>query len=163
MKVTIDTDLAVLVKEDGKGSTSTGLFTEESFEILSHLWLKVGWNQKYPYTFSWMGRPVIQLPEDMIRAQEVVYTVKPEVVVETGIAHGGDRPAAAASAVRLRSKWPRNRRCGRPGRRWCRLHHPRRDGPTPSPWSVPCRRRRSRCQDQLAASSPNGSRRLWSG
>ena len=44
---------------------------------------------KYPYGFSWMGRPVIQLPEDMITVQEVIYRVKPDVVIETGIAHGG--------------------------------------------------------------------------
>jgi cephalosporin hydroxylase len=53
------------------------------------LWLKVGWNQKYVYTFSWMGRPIIQLPEDLIRIQEVIYRVKPDVIIETGIAHGG--------------------------------------------------------------------------
>jgi len=89
MKITIDTELATLLKEDGKVSKSAELFTKEAFEIISSLWLKVGWNQKYPYTFSWMGRPVIQLPEDMIRIQEVIYTVKPDVIVETGIAHGG--------------------------------------------------------------------------
>jgi len=44
---------------------------------------------KYPYTFSWLGRPVIQLPEDMITVQEVIYRVKPDVIIETGVAHGG--------------------------------------------------------------------------
>ena len=44
---------------------------------------------KYSYHFSWMGRPIIQLPEDMITVQEVIYRVKPDVIVETGIAHGG--------------------------------------------------------------------------
>jgi cephalosporin hydroxylase len=53
------------------------------------MWVKVGWNQKYPYTFSWMGRPIIQLPEDLIRIQEVIYRLKPDVIVETGVAHGG--------------------------------------------------------------------------
>src|SRR5207253_434917 len=60
-----------------------------AFEILSEQWLKVGWNEKYPYTFSWMGRPIIQLPEDMIRVQEVIYRIRPAVIIETGIAHGG--------------------------------------------------------------------------
>src|SRR5205823_3509639 len=49
----------------------------------------VGWGQKYSYQFSWLGRPVIQLPEDLMRIQEVVYQVKPDVIVETGVAHGG--------------------------------------------------------------------------
>ena len=49
----------------------------------------VGWNEKYSYTFSWMGRPIIQLPEDMVRMQEVIYEVQPDVIVETGVAHGG--------------------------------------------------------------------------
>jgi cephalosporin hydroxylase len=65
------------------------LYSDEAFEVLSHHWLKVGWNQKYPYTFSWMGRPIIQLPEDVLRIQEVIYRVKPDVIVETGVAHGG--------------------------------------------------------------------------
>ena len=50
---------------------------------------QVGWDQKYTYTFSWLGRPIIQLPEDMIRLQEVIYRLKPDVIVETGVAHGG--------------------------------------------------------------------------
>lgn len=41
------------------------------------------------YSFSWMGRPVIQLPEDMLRIQEVIYQIKPDVLIETGVAHGG--------------------------------------------------------------------------
>ena len=53
------------------------------------MWVKVGWNQKYPYTFSWMGRPIIQLPEDLIRTQELIYKLRPDVIVETGVAHGG--------------------------------------------------------------------------
>ncbi len=44
---------------------------------------------KYVYGFTWMGRPVIQLPEDMIRIQEVIWRLRPDVIVETGVAHGG--------------------------------------------------------------------------
>lgn len=44
---------------------------------------------KYVYGFTWMGRPVIQLPEDMIRIQEVIWRIRPDVIVETGVAHGG--------------------------------------------------------------------------
>src|SRR3972149_7042784 len=89
MKLTIDTSENKLVCElDGKRQI-LDLYSKEAFELISMQWVKVGWNQKYPYTFSWMGRPVIQLPEDMIRVQEVVYRVKPDVIIETGVAHGG--------------------------------------------------------------------------
>jgi cephalosporin hydroxylase len=89
MKLTIDTDKNVLsVEEQGK-HRSIDLYSREAFERLSRQWVRIGWNQKYPYTFSWMGRPVIQLPEDMIRVQEVIYQVRPDVIIETGVAHGG--------------------------------------------------------------------------
>lgn len=89
MKLTIDNDNKQLIIEDDGKTTSTDLYTRDAFELLSMEWVRLGWQMKYPYTFSWMGRPVIQLPEDMLRTQEVIYRLKPDVVVETGIAHGG--------------------------------------------------------------------------
>jgi cephalosporin hydroxylase len=44
---------------------------------------------KYTYHFSWMGRPIIQLPQDMMAMQEIIWQVKPDLVIECGIAHGG--------------------------------------------------------------------------
>lgn len=44
---------------------------------------------KYSYNFSWMGRPIIQYPQDMIAMQEILWKVRPDLIVETGIAHGG--------------------------------------------------------------------------
>ena len=44
---------------------------------------------KYTYHFSWMGRPIIQLPQDMMAMQEIIWEVKPDLVIECGIAHGG--------------------------------------------------------------------------
>lgn len=89
MKLTIDLDNKLLHVEENDHNKQYSLYTDEAFEILSRLWVKVGWNQKYQYTFSWFGRPIIQLPEDMVRFQEVVYRLKPDVIIETGIAHGG--------------------------------------------------------------------------
>ena len=68
---------------------SAAAVLDEAFEIVSREWVKVGWNQKYPYTFTWMGRPLIQLPEDLVRIQEVIWRVRPDVILETGVAHGG--------------------------------------------------------------------------
>lgn len=89
MKIIIDTSTNKLYHEDENDQIAFDLYTKESFELISQLWLKIGWNEKYPYTFSWMGRPIIQLPEDMLRIQEVIYRIKPDVIIETGVAHGG--------------------------------------------------------------------------
>jgi cephalosporin hydroxylase len=89
MKLTIDTTNKLLIQEINGKSHKINLYSKEAFELISYQWLKTGWNQKYTYTFSWMGRPVIQLPEDMVRIQEVIYQVKPDVIIETGVAHGG--------------------------------------------------------------------------
>ena len=89
MKLTIDTTERKLTSETEEGTRVLELYSKEAFELISRQWLKVGWNQKYPYTFSWLDRPIVQLPEDMIRAQEVIYRVRPDVIIETGVAHGG--------------------------------------------------------------------------
>ncbi len=44
---------------------------------------------KYSYNFSWLGRPIIQYPQDMVAVQEIIWAVKPDLIIETGIAHGG--------------------------------------------------------------------------
>lgn len=89
MKLTVDTDACTLTLEDGGETQLLPLYSDAAFQALSRQWVRVGWNQKYPYTFSWMGRPVIQLPEDMIRMQEAIFQIKPDVIIETGVAHGG--------------------------------------------------------------------------
>ena len=89
MRLIIDTSENILIREYQGKKQTFDLFSNDSFTLISQQWLKIGWNQKYTYTFTWMGRPVIQLPEDMIRIQEVLYRIKPDVIIETGIAHGG--------------------------------------------------------------------------
>ncbi|MDQ6654138.1 MAG: cephalosporin hydroxylase family protein [Acidobacteriota bacterium] len=89
MRLTIDTEAKKLFREEADQRVELPLYSKEAFEMLSQIWLKVGWNEKYPYTFSWLGRPIIQLPEDMVRTQEVIFRVKPDVIIETGVAHGG--------------------------------------------------------------------------
>jgi cephalosporin hydroxylase len=44
---------------------------------------------KYSYNFSWLGRPIIQYPQDIIAMQELIWDLKPDMIIETGIAHGG--------------------------------------------------------------------------
>lgn len=89
MKLTIDMDRKTLTTDRGDRTAEHPLYSPSAFSLLSEAWVKVGWGVKYTYGFTWMGRPMIQLPDDMIRIQEVVYRVRPDVLIETGIAHGG--------------------------------------------------------------------------
>jgi cephalosporin hydroxylase len=79
----------VTVSHDDGTVEEHQLDTPEAFEAVSAAWLRCSWDVKYVYGFTWMGRPVIQLPEDMIRIQEVIWHLRPDVIVETGVAHGG--------------------------------------------------------------------------
>lgn len=83
-----DEDATVLVRSD-KGEQSFPMASSEAFAAVSRAWLRAGWDTKHVYSFTWMGRPIIQLPEDMVRLQEVIWTETPDVIVETGVAHGG--------------------------------------------------------------------------
>jgi cephalosporin hydroxylase len=51
---------------------------------------------KYSYNFSWLGRPIIQYPQDIVAMQELIWAVQPELIIETGIAHGGSLIFSAA-------------------------------------------------------------------
>lgn len=87
--VQVDLDAQVLKVEHDGEVRQLPFSSPEAFNAISQLWLRIGWDTKYVYGFTWMGRPVIQLPEDLLRMQEVIYRVRPDVLLETGIAHGG--------------------------------------------------------------------------
>ena len=55
----------------------------------AHDFLAASVEPKYSYNFSWLGRPIIQYPQDIIAMQEIIWQVKPDLIIETGIAHGG--------------------------------------------------------------------------
>jgi cephalosporin hydroxylase len=83
--ITIDQD-AGTITVDGKTLPMAGA---EAFRILSDAWMDAALRAKHLYTLTWMGRPVIQYADDLLRLQEIVYRVQPDVIVETGVAHGG--------------------------------------------------------------------------
>jgi cephalosporin hydroxylase len=56
---------------------------------------------KYSYNFSWMGRPIIQYPQDMVAMQELIWSIKPDLIIETGIAHGGSLIFSASMLAQL--------------------------------------------------------------
>jgi len=69
-----------LVKDNSKNT---------SLKKAAHDFLEKSAELNYSYNFSWMGRPIIQYPQDMIALQEIIWDVKPDMIIETGIAHGG--------------------------------------------------------------------------
>jgi len=66
-----------------------GLKEDTDVQALSRIWLREVTRHKYAYNFTWMGRPLIQFPQDMIAMQEIVWRVRPDLIIETGVAHGG--------------------------------------------------------------------------
>lgn len=60
-----------------------------AFKELAIEWMTQSVLKKYVYNFKWLGRPIIQMPQDIIGLQEIIWEVKPDLIIETGIAHGG--------------------------------------------------------------------------
>lgn len=87
--IKIDLENNQVIVENEFDTNTYQMNSPEAFEIVSKAWLRCGWDTKYVYTFNWLGRPIIQLPEDLVRLQEIIYQLKPDVIIETGVAHGG--------------------------------------------------------------------------
>jgi cephalosporin hydroxylase len=62
---------------------------DTAFQKLSRYWLESSMRRKYTYNFEWLGRPIIQNPVDIVAMQEIIWSVQPDLIIETGIAHGG--------------------------------------------------------------------------
>ena len=88
-RLIIDEAAATLTMQRGDVNETVPLYSDAAFEAIARQYVRVGWNQKHCYTFSWMGRPVIQFPDDLLRLQELVHKLRPDLLVETGVAHGG--------------------------------------------------------------------------
>ena len=69
---------------------------DERLKALSMDWMLQADQYKYTYNFTWMGRPIIKFPNDMVIQQELMWNLKPDLVIETGIAHGGSIIFSAA-------------------------------------------------------------------
>lgn len=61
----------------------------KSWKKNSKKWIVKAFRKKFMYNFHWMGRPIIQIPNDIIILQELIYEINPDLIIETGIAHGG--------------------------------------------------------------------------
>lgn len=63
--------------------------SDANLQNLTQKWFVDSSKHKYSYHFTWLGRPIIQFPQDIIAMQEILWRVKPDLIVETGVAHGG--------------------------------------------------------------------------
>jgi len=75
--------------ETEKVKNIQALGSDEQLRLASIRWIADASRHKYSYNFTWMGRPIIQFPQDMVAMQEIVWRIKPDLIIETGIAHGG--------------------------------------------------------------------------
>ncbi len=80
---------AIVTVQTPAGARDIDIYTDEGYGVLSQLWTRSGWQRKSTYELVWMGIPIIQLPEDILMMQELIWRVRPDVIIESGVAHGG--------------------------------------------------------------------------
>jgi cephalosporin hydroxylase len=71
------------------GERELDIYSPEGFRALAELWTRSNWQHKLSYEVTWIGIPIIQLPEDILMVQELIWKNRPDVIVESGVAHGG--------------------------------------------------------------------------
>jgi cephalosporin hydroxylase len=74
---------------------------DERLNEQSLQWINCANLSKYSYHFEWQGRPIIQYPQDMVAMQELIWSIKPDLIIETGIAHGGSLIFSASMLAQL--------------------------------------------------------------
>lgn len=87
--------------EDEARSRTEAFGRDSQFQALSRDWLEASMSRQYVYNFHWLGRPIIQYPQDMVAMQDLIWRVRPELVIETGIAHGGSLVLSASMLAML--------------------------------------------------------------
>jgi len=75
--------------ERRKKSKITKMSKDQALKKLTKKWINNIVKYQYTHNFSWLGRPILQFPQDMVALQEIIWNVKPDLIIETGIAHGG--------------------------------------------------------------------------
>ena len=77
------------------------LSLDNSLKAFSIDWIVKAAKHNYAYNFDWLGRPIIQLPQDIIALHELIWSIKPDIIIETGIAHGGSLIFSASQLIQL--------------------------------------------------------------
>ena len=96
MKNFIARDGSTLSLNNNGEEHSVELYSDEGLELLSNLWIKVAAEKKIMYEPNWLGMKIIQFPSDVLAIQELIWEVKPDLIIETGVAHGGSLVLSAS-------------------------------------------------------------------
>src|SRR5262249_16324807 len=75
--------------EEQKREMIEALGKAAALKELARDFMRESGKYRYTYHFNWLGRPIIQFPQDMVAVQELIWSIRPRCIVETGIAHGG--------------------------------------------------------------------------
>ena len=75
--------------EELKAENIRGLGESDDVAELTNRWMTEVTHHRYSYHFTWMGLPIIQFPQDIVAMQELIWAVRPDLVIETGVARGG--------------------------------------------------------------------------
>ncbi|MEK7416082.1 MAG: cephalosporin hydroxylase family protein [Planctomycetota bacterium] len=86
---------------DERSARSEAYKIDNEFSAQSRNWLEASMRRKYVYDFDWLGRPIIQYPQDIVALQEIIWSTRPDVIIETGIAHGGSLVLSASMLALL--------------------------------------------------------------
>lgn len=96
----VPTDL-VLASEQERQESIAKYVTDKAWQDLSSRWLHRAFAQRFMYKFRWLGRPIIQTPIDIVAMQEPIWQIKPDLIIETGIGHGGSLILSASMLALL--------------------------------------------------------------
>ncbi|PJF24681.1 MAG: hydroxylase, partial [Phototrophicales bacterium] len=88
LQFVVDTCAHTIVPTDRPGDVASW-FSDDGFMRLSDWWLQASFPRKYSYGFRWLGVPIIQQPGDILMMQDLIFRIRPTLMIETGIAHGG--------------------------------------------------------------------------
>ena len=84
-----------------KDGLISGYQKDINWRDISNKWLKRAFEQRYMYNFEFLGRPIIQTPIDIVAMQEIIWQIRPDLIIETGIAHGGSLVFSASMLAQL--------------------------------------------------------------
>jgi cephalosporin hydroxylase len=87
---------ATVTLDNNGERTTVDVYSRQGLDLLGNLWIKAAAQHRLMYEPTWLGRPVIQFPTDIVAIQELIWKLQPDVIVETGVAHGGSLVLSAS-------------------------------------------------------------------
>lgn len=85
----------------GRIARTAAMANDQAFSVKSQEWLSASVEHQYSYNFDWLGLPAIQYPQDTVFLQELIWSAKPDLIIETGVARGGSLMLSASLMVLL--------------------------------------------------------------